>query len=99
MLHEILFLGLYVWTLSTVLDSPFACVLLYHWLDNLPPDEVYSVTLLPGYLSFVTGALTFFMWLIREKKTIPRPVLATLLMVALLIWVNITWRYALAPEA
>jgi probable O-glycosylation ligase (exosortase A-associated) len=99
MLHEILFLALYLGLLPTVLVSPFTGVLLYHWLDNLPPDDVYTFTLFPEYLSFITAALTFFMWLILEKKTIPRAPLVMLLMIALLLWVNITWHYALAPEA
>jgi len=99
MLHQILFLVIYIWVLAMVPISPFAGVLLYHWLDNLSPDDVYSVTLIPGYISFVTGALTFLMWLIREKKTVPRPLLVMFLMIALLIWQNFTWLYALAPQA
>jgi putative inorganic carbon (HCO3(-)) transporter len=99
MLHEILFLALYLGLLPTVLVSPFTGVLLYHWLDNLPPDDVYTFTLFPEYLSFITAALTFFMWLILEKKTIPRAPLVMLLMIALLVWINVTWHYALAPEA
>jgi probable O-glycosylation ligase (exosortase A-associated) len=39
------------------------------------------------------------MWLIREKKTIPKPLLIPLLMITLLLWENLTWLYALAPEA
>jgi putative inorganic carbon (hco3(-)) transporter len=57
------------------------------------------VTLFSEKLAFVTGALTFFVWLIREKKTVPRPLLLTFLMIALLVWINITWLYALAPQA
>src|ERR1051326_6660947 len=99
MLHQLLFLLFYPSLLATVVVSPFAGVLLYHWLDNLPPDDVYSVSLIPGYLSFTVGALTFLMWLIREKKTIPKPLLIPLLMITLLLWENLTWLYALAPEA
>ena len=99
MLHQILFLAFYLGLLPTILVSPFSGVLLYHWLDDLPPNQVYTLTLLPEYLSFVTGALTFFVWLIREKKAIPRAPLVMLLMIALLLWVNVTWLYALAPEA
>jgi len=98
MLHQILFLPFYLGLFSAVLISPFTGVLLYYWLDDLPPDQVYSVTLLPGYISFALGALTFFMWLILEKKTVPRPLLVTMLMTALLLWVNVTSLYALAPN-
>jgi putative inorganic carbon (hco3(-)) transporter len=98
MLHQILFLPFYLGLFSAVLISPFTGVLLYYWLDDLPPDQVYSVTLLPGYISFALGALTFFMWLILEKKTVPRPLLVTMLMTALLLWVNVTSLYALAPD-
>src|SRR5947208_3037429 len=99
MLHQILFIALYLWILPQVLVSPFAGVLLYHWLDDLPPDDVYLLTFLPGNLSFITGALTFIVWLFREKKTFPRPFLIIVLMAALLGWVNITWQFALVPSA
>ena len=85
--------------LAIVPISPFVGVLLYNWLDNLPPDEVYSVTLISGYLSLVTGALTFVIWLVREKKMLPRPFWVMGLMIALLVWENITWLYAQAPAA
>jgi putative inorganic carbon (hco3(-)) transporter len=99
MLHQILFLPLYLGMVPAVLMSPFAGVLLYYWLDNLPPDQVYAVTLIPDYASFAIGALTFLTWLILEKKTVPRPLPILLLMIALLLWVNLTTLYALAPGA
>jgi len=99
MLHQLLFLIIYTWLLALVPFSPFVGALLYHWIDNLPPDDVYSVTLIPGYLSFVTGALTFLTWIVREKKTLPRPPLIILLMIALLVWENVTWCFALVPAA
>lgn len=99
MLHQILFLGFFLGLLPTVLVSPFAGVLIYYWLDYLPPDDVYSNTLLSGYLSLATGALTFFVWLFSEKKTPPRPLLVIVLMSAMLVWINITSFYALVPAA
>jgi hypothetical protein len=99
MIHQILFIALYLWTMVMVVISPFTGVLLYNWLDNLPPDDVYLVTLLPGNLSFLTGALTFVLWIFKEKKTVPKPLLVTILMVAILFWVNVTWFYALVPQA
>jgi probable O-glycosylation ligase (exosortase A-associated) len=99
MLHQILFLTFYLGLLPAVFISPFAGALLYHWLDYLPPDEVYLGAVLPGYVSLTTGALTFVVWLFRENKTLPRPLTIILLMAALLVWINVTWRYALVPEA
>jgi putative inorganic carbon (hco3(-)) transporter len=98
MLHQVLFLPFFLGLFSAVLISPFSGVLLYYWLDDLPPEQVYSVTLLSGYLSFSIGALTFVMWLIMEKKTVPRPMLLTLLMIAFLLWVNVTSLNALVPS-
>jgi putative inorganic carbon (hco3(-)) transporter len=83
--------------MPVVLVSPFAGVLTYYWFDYLPPAQVYLDTLLPDYFSFAIAALTFFIWLLREKKTLPRPLLIMLLMAALLVWVNVTTYYALAP--
>lgn len=98
MLHEALFLALYLGLMPLVLLSPFSGVLIYHWLDYLPPDQVYQDTLLSSYLSLTIGALTFLVWLIKEKKTMPRPLWIILLMTALLLWMNITSYRALAPE-
>ena len=97
MLHQILFIAFYLGLLPAVLMSPFVGVLIYYWFDYLPPDQVYLFDLIPD-LSFATGALTFVVWLIREKKTPPRPLLIMLLMAVLLVWMNITWLYALAPD-
>lgn len=99
MFHQLLFLIVFLGLLPVVLVSPFAGVLIYYWLDYLPPEEVYSVTLIPGYLSFTIGALSFVVWLFAENKTLPRPLLVILLMGAVLLWVNVTSAYALVPEA
>jgi probable O-glycosylation ligase (exosortase A-associated) len=98
MLHQLLFLAFYLGLIPIVLVSAFTGVLMYYWLDYLPPDTVYSNSLLSGYLSFVIGALSFAVWLLREKKTPPWPVLVTSLMIALLLWVNVTSFYALVPS-
>lgn len=99
MLHQILFLALFLGLFPIVLVSPFIGVLIYNWLDYLPADDVYSVTLLPGNLSFIIGALTFLVWLFVEKKTPPRPLLVMSLMACLLLWINVTSFYALVPDA
>src|SRR5262249_1638978 len=98
-LHQALFISFYVGLLPLLFASPFAGVLVYYWLEYLPPNDVYTVTLLPDYLSFITAALTFSVWLFLEKKTLPRPYLIIFLMVTLLFWINVTWQYALAPQA
>ena len=66
MIHQILLLALFLGLLPLMLFSPVVGALLYQWLDNLPPDQVYLVSL--GNLSFMTGALTFLLWLVVEKK-------------------------------
>jgi putative inorganic carbon (hco3(-)) transporter len=99
MLHQLLFLALYLGLMPMVLVSPFVGVLIYDWIDYLPPGDIYSASLLSNYLSLTIGALTFFVWLLREEKTVPRPLSVMLLMAGLLIWMNITWLFALAPEA
>jgi probable O-glycosylation ligase (exosortase A-associated) len=99
MIHQLLFLALYLGLMPLVLMSPFVGVLIYDWIDYLPPGDIYSASLLSNYLSLTIGALTFLVWLFREEKTVPRPLSVMLLMVALLIWMNITWQFALAPWA
>jgi probable O-glycosylation ligase (exosortase A-associated) len=96
-LHELVFVVFYLGLLPTVLISPFAGVLIYYWLDWLPPNEVYMDTLLPANLSFIIGALTFLLWLFREKKAVPRAPAIMALMAAILIWINLTAYNAAAP--
>lgn len=98
-MHQLLFLIFYLGLLPAVVVSPVCGALLYSWLDWLPPDDVYQNSLLPDYLSFTVGALAFVVWLFREKKTLPRPMLVFLLMAAYLVWINVTWQFALAPLA
>jgi putative inorganic carbon (hco3(-)) transporter len=97
MLHEALILALYLGLFPFIFMSPYAGILLYYWLDWLPPNAVYSDTMLPDNFSFLVGAVTFFMWLIREKKTIPRPMAVIALMSLYFLWFNVTWHFALDP--
>jgi len=99
MAHEILFLLLYLGLLPTVFVSPFAGILIYKWLEDLPPAEIYSEFLLPDNLSLITAALTFFVWLFKEQKTLPRPRVLIFTLIALLVWVNFTSLFALVPDA
>jgi probable O-glycosylation ligase (exosortase A-associated) len=99
MFHQLLFLAVYLGLLFGTVISPFVGVLLYTWIENLPPEHTYQFTLFPGNLSLVVGALTFFMWLIWEKKTIPKPPALVLPLVLLLVWINVTTFYALVPDA
>src|SRR6266566_9260628 len=99
MLHQALFIFFYMGLLPTLLISPFAGVLMYHWLDYLPPNEVYATTIVPDNISFITAVLTFLIWVLREEKAILRPIWIVFVMVLLLVWINITWLYALVPEA
>jgi putative inorganic carbon (HCO3(-)) transporter len=99
MLHQLMFLAVYLGLLPAILISPCAGALIYQWLDNLPPDQVYSVTLFSTNLSFIVGALTFFAWLVRERKTLPRPALVLVMLIAMLIWINVTSYNALVPAA
>src|ERR1700736_2959143 len=99
MLHQLLFFALYFAILPGVLLSPFTGVLVYKWLEDLPPEHTYQFTFIPGYLSFAIGALTFVAWIFREKKDIPRPPGLAILLLLLLIWINITYIFAVVPEA
>ena len=99
MLRQTLFLVTYFGLLPTILLSPFAGVLIYKWLEYLTPRDAYFVTLLPDQLSLAVGALTFVMWLFREKKTMPRAPLLIGLLIAFFLWTNFTSLFALVPDA
>jgi probable O-glycosylation ligase (exosortase A-associated) len=45
------------------------------------------------------GALVFVLWLVKEEKTLPRPMGLFLLVVAFWCWIDVTTVFALAPEA
>lgn len=97
MLHEAIVLALYLGLFPFIFVSPYAGILLYYWLDWLPPTSVYNDTMLPHNFSFLVGAVTFCVWLAREKKTVPRPVLVIALMSMYFIWFNVTWHFAVDP--
>jgi putative inorganic carbon (hco3(-)) transporter len=97
MLHEILFVAFYLGLLPLVVICPFVGVLIYYWLDWLPPGDVYMATQVPQNLSFTMGALTFLLWIFREKKTIPHSLPIMFLMAGMFVWINITSFYALVP--
>jgi putative inorganic carbon (HCO3(-)) transporter len=99
MLRQVLFILIYCGLIPTVFMSPFAGVLIYKWLELLPPGAVYYVSLLPENLSLVIGALTVSIWLIKEPKQWPRPFYLIVLLAAFFIWINVTSLFALAPEA
>lgn len=99
MLRQTLFLLTYFGLLPTVIMSPFAGVLIYKWLEYLTPRDTYFVTLLPDDLSLVVAAFTFLMWLVREKKTLPRAPLVLGLLIAFFLWTNFTSLFALVPDA
>jgi putative inorganic carbon (HCO3(-)) transporter len=99
MLSQLLFLVVFLGVLPAALISPFAGALIYKWFEYLPPAHTYSVTLIPGNLSFFIGALTILVWLAQEKKTVPRPPALFHGLIALLVWVNVTTFFAVVPEA
>ncbi|HVC54908.1 MAG TPA: putative O-glycosylation ligase, exosortase A system-associated [Stellaceae bacterium] len=99
MLRQTFFLLTYFGLLPTVVLSPFAGVLIYKWLEFLPPSDAYYVTLLPDDLSLAVAAFTFLMWLVREKKTLPRAPLVLGLLIAFFLWTNFTSLFALVPDA
>jgi putative inorganic carbon (hco3(-)) transporter len=97
MLHEALIVALYLGLLPFTFVSPYAGMLLYYWLDWLPPNAVYNDTLLPQNFSLIVGVLTFIIWILREKKTVPQPMLVIALMATYFLWFNVTWYFALDP--
>ena len=99
MLRQSLFLLTYFGLLPAVVLSPFAGVLVYKWMEYLTPGDVYFVTLLPDKLSFAVAALTVVMWLVREKKSLPRGPLVFGLLIAFFLWTNFTMLFALVPDA
>jgi putative inorganic carbon (HCO3(-)) transporter len=77
--------------------SPFSGTIIYKWLEYLPPDSAYSVSLLPDRLSYFVAALTFFVWLLREKKDMPQPLFLVLMLILFFLWINLTTWLALVP--
>ncbi|HJU17014.1 MAG TPA: putative O-glycosylation ligase, exosortase A system-associated [Stellaceae bacterium] len=99
MLRQVLFVLAYLGLLPAIIPSPFTGVLIYKWLEYLPPDSAYSVSVLPDRLSFTVAGLTFLFWLIREKKTLPQPPLLMVMLVVFFVWINLTTWFALVPAA
>src|SRR5690348_7746998 len=98
MLRQALFIVAYIGLLPTVALSPFAGVLIYKWLEYLPPSMAYYVTLLPNQLSFIVALLTFVIWLAREEKKVPQAPLVLIVLILFFVWTNFTSLFALVPD-
>jgi probable O-glycosylation ligase (exosortase A-associated) len=97
-MRQAVFILAYSGLLPLILVSPFAGVLVYKWLELMPPEGAYYVYLLPGRLSLVVAALTFLSWLLKEEKGLPTQRSLILVLAALFLWINLTSLFALAPN-
>src|SRR5258708_17020200 len=98
-MRQLAFVIAYLGSIPTVFLSAYAGALVYKWLEYIPPIPNYHSTLPTEQTSLLIGALTFLVWLFKEKKALPPPRLLFLLLAVFWICVNATTLYALAPEA
>ena len=89
MLSQSLFFIAYLMTLPTIFMVPFAGVVMYEWLQYLPPYDIYYAPP-EGNFSLIVGLLALFTWIGKDKKEKPAAVGLITLFAIYIIWVNIT---------
>jgi probable O-glycosylation ligase (exosortase A-associated) len=88
MITSALFFISYLVILPIAFMFPFAGALAYEWLQYMPPDAVYNVSV--GSLSLVMGGVAIVMFLAKDKKESPAPTGLLAIFILYAVWVNIT---------
>src|SRR5579883_901438 len=98
MRSQSLFFVAYLMTLPTVFMVPFAGVIMYEWLQYLPPYDIYYAPP-EGNFSVIVGVLTLFTWAAKDKKERPAAIGLIVLFATYIIWVNVTQMTTIMGEA
>lgn len=99
MLRSLLLLFVYVSFLGLSTQAPFVATLGYVWVDTFSPQSVAYIILNQINVALIMGAVAFGSYLLLDRRSPPRLSAETMLMVAMVIWVNLTMIWAQAPDA
>ena len=78
---------------------PFVAALGYLWVDTFKPQDVAYSILSAIPVAQVVAGVAIFSYLVLDGRSPPRFTLATLLTLALAVWVTLTTTWAVSPEA
>ena len=99
MLRSLWLLFIYVSFLGLSTAAPFVATLGYVWVDTFGPQNVSYVLLNQIPVAMIMGAVAVGGYLLLDRRSPPPLSAATALMIAMLIWVNLTmiWRRPRSP--
>jgi probable O-glycosylation ligase (exosortase A-associated) len=98
-LRSLWLLFVYISFLGLSTQAPFVATLGYVWVDTFSPQSVAYIILNQINVAMIMGATAFGTYLLLDRRSPPRLSAETMLMAAMVIWVNLTMIWAQAPDA
>lgn len=96
-MRQLLFIMVYLTLLPCIFVSPFIGIIVYKWLEYMPPSVVYYANALPNQYSLLVAVLTIGVWAFTEKKVVPRPFWLLAIFLAFVLWTQLTTFLAVFP--
>ncbi|MDB5364110.1 MAG: O-antigen ligase [Rhodospirillales bacterium] len=96
--RQLLFIMVYLTLLPCIFVSPFIGIIVYKWLEYMPPSVVYYANALPNQYSLFVALITIGVWTFTEKKVVPRPFWLLAIFLCFVLWTQITTYLAVFPE-
>ena len=98
MLRSLWLLFVYVAFLGLSASAPFVATLGYVWVDTFAPQNVAYILLNQIPVAMIMGAVAVGTYLLLDRRSPPPLSAKWLLMVAIMIWVNLTMIWAEVPQ-
>jgi putative inorganic carbon (hco3(-)) transporter len=98
-LRSLWLLFIYASFLGLSTAAPFVATLGYVWVDTFGPQNVSYILLNQVPVAMIMGAVAVGGYLLLDRRSPPPLSVETILMIAMLIWVNLTMVWAQAPIA
>ena len=99
MLRSLWLLFVYISFLGLSTSAPFVATLGYVWVDTFTPQNVAYIILNQIPVALLMGAAAVGLYLLLDRRLPPRLSAETALMIAIVLWVNLTMIWAQVPDA
>src|ERR1700761_7780935 len=97
MLRSLWLLFLYVAFLGLSTSAPFVATLGYVWVDTFTPQNVAYIVLNQLPVALIMGVAAVGTYFLFDRRSPPPLTLESVLMIAMIVWVNLTMVWAVAP--
>jgi putative inorganic carbon (hco3(-)) transporter len=98
-LRSLWLLFIYISFLGLSTSAPFVATLGYVWVDTFGPQNVAYILLNQIPVAMIMGAVAVGGYVLLDRRSPPRPSAEMMLMIAMVIWINMTMIWAQVPAA